>query len=298
MINEVLDAFKDIEDGVIVDCTLGYGGHSEAILNNNKNIKIIACDRDEEAINYSKKRLEKYNGRIEMHKTTFSNLVKNIDLKSVRGILADIGVSSLHLDKNDRGFSVKSDVLDMRMNKESSLDAKFVVNNYTQDRLEEIFKEYGELKDARNTAKKIVDYRAKKEITSAKELANLIGLNPVRGNSGISRATLAFQAIRIEVNKELEELESLLTTIQNSDIKHAIVAIISFHSLEDRMVKNYFKKWSKNCICPEFFIKCECGGDNAIGKIISKKAIVAKKDEILNNSRSKSAKLRVFEIDR
>lgn len=298
LLNEVLYAFKDIDDGIIIDCTLGYGGHSEAILKQNKNVKIIACDRDTEAIEYSWKKLKEYKNRVEIHKTTFSNLVKSVDLSMVRGILADIGVSSLQLDKDERGFSLKSSLLDMRMDQNSSLDAKFVVNNYSQDELERILKEYGELSDGRQIAKKIVDYRAKKELTNAKELANLVGLKPARGNRGISKATLVFQAVRIEVNKELEELENLLTSIEYSAITKAIVAIISFHSLEDRIVKNYFKKWSKNCICPAGFMKCECGGNHAIGKIISKKAIVANKEETMKNSRSKSAKLRIFEIDR
>ncbi|CZE47929.1 16S rRNA (cytosine(1402)-N(4))-methyltransferase RsmH [Campylobacter geochelonis] len=297
LLDEVIDAFKDIDNGVIIDCTLGYGGHSEAILEANKNIKIIACDRDIEAIDYSSKRLAKFKDRVEIHRSTFSNLIKQIGHENIRGILADIGVSSLHLDKNERGFSVKSETLDMRMDQTQILDAKFVVNSYTLDELTRIFSEFGELSDARNLAQKIVEFRQTKEITSAKELANLVGLNPIRGK-GVAKATLVFQAIRIEVNKELDELKNLLTSIKNLNLKNARIAIITFHSLEDRLVKQAFKEWSKECVCPDFVMKCECGGNHAIGKVLTKKALTASSKEVSKNSRSKCAKLRIFEIDR
>lgn len=300
--NEVVDIFKDLQ-GFLIDCTLGFAGHSSAILSANKNIQIFACDKDDEALNFSKKRVETFKNRIKIFKSGFSNFLpfletnENFNLSNVVGILADIGVSSLQIDNNDRGFSLKSDALDMRMDKNASLDAKFVVNHYSKSDLERIFYEFAELTNAKQIAAKIVNYRAEKEITSAKELATIIGTSNFK-NRSISTATLAFQAIRIEVNKELDELNKLLDSIENSAIQNAKIAIITFHSLEDKIVKNRFKKWAQSCICPPFFERCECGNNHAIGKILTKKPITASADELKQNSRAKSAKLRVFEIKR
>ena len=300
--NEVVDIFKDLQ-GFLIDCTLGFAGHSSAILSANKNIQIFACDKDNEALDFSKKRVEIFKNRIKIFKSGFSNFLpfletnENLNLSNVVGILADIGVSSLQIDNNDRGFSLKSDALDMRMDKNASLDAKFVVNHYSRSDLERIFYEFAELTNAKQIAAKIANYRAEKEITSAKELATIIGTSNFK-NRSISTATLAFQAIRIEVNKELDELNKLLDSIKNSAIQNAKIAIITFHSLEDKIVKNRFKKWAQNCICPPFFERCECGNNHAIGKILTKKPITASTDELKQNSRAKSAKLRVFEIKR
>ena len=300
--NEVVDIFKDLQ-GFLIDCTLGFAGHSSAILSANKNIQIFACDKDDEALDFSKKRVEIFKNRIKIFKSGFSNFLpfletnENLNLSNIVGILADIGVSSLQIDNNDRGFSLKSDALDMRMDKNASLDAKFVVNHYSRSDLERIFYEFAELTNAKQIAAKIVNYRAEKEITSAKELAKIIGTSNFK-NRSISTATLAFQAIRIEVNKELDELNKLLDSIENSAIQNAKIAIITFHSLEDKIVKNRFKKWAQSCICPPFFERCECGNNHAIGKILTKKPITASADELKQNSRAKSAKLRVFEIKR
>ncbi|GKH60889.1 ribosomal RNA small subunit methyltransferase H [Campylobacter ureolyticus] len=295
LLNEVLKAFNDIKNGTIIDCTLGYGGHSSAILKQNQSVKLMGFDRDLEAINYSKEYLKKFKDRILIKHSNFSNSLNDIDTSKVRGILADIGVSSLQLDKNNRGFSLNSDSLDMRMNQNDEKDAKFVINSYSANELERIFKDYGELKNAKFIAQKIAKFREKKELTSVKELANLVGLKPVR-KGGVLEIILVLQALRIEVNNELFELKNLLKSIENANLKDTVVAIITFHSLEDRIVKNRFKKWEKECICPDFFIKCECGGNHALGKIATKKPITPSKDEILNNSRSKCAKLRIFKI--
>lgn len=295
LLKEVLKAFNGINEGVIIDCTLGYGGHSSAILKQNQSVKLMGFDRDLEAINYSKEYLKKFKDRILIKHSNFSNSLNDIDTSKVRGILADIGVSSLQLDKNNRGFSLNSDSLDMRMNQNDEKDAKFVINSYSANELERIFKDYGELKNAKFIAQKIAKFREKKELTSVKELANLVGLKPVR-KGGVLEIILVLQALRIEVNNELFELKNLLKSIENANLKDCVVAIISFHSLEDRIVKNAFKKWEKNCICPDFFIKCECGGNHALGKIITKKPITPTSDEIAKNSRSKCSKLRIFKI--
>ncbi len=296
LLEEVKSVFSDVKDGYIIDCTVGYGGHSEAILNQNPNIKLICNDRDIEAIEFSKERLKKFKNRVIFENLPFSKIIKKYENYPIRGILADIGVSSLHLDKNERGFSFESDVLDMRMDKNSSLSAYEVVNEYPVEKLEEIFKIYGEVREYKRAAFLISKAREEKKITSAKELSFILQKGLKKGR--IHPATLVFQAIRIEVNKELKELEDLLYSIEESKIKRAKVLIISFHSLEDRIVKRFFRKWEKRCICPPEAFKCECGANHAIGKILTKKPVVPTLEEIRTNPRSRSSKMRVFEIKR
>ncbi len=297
LLNEVKEVFKDLEDGYFIDCTLGFSGHSEAILSQNPNIKLIGIDQDIEAIEYSKKKLSIFKDRVEIIKGRFSKEIEKIlSLNlNIKGILADIGVSSLQLDRSDRGFSFDSEVLDMRMDKTQDLSAYDVVNFYPREDLEHIFKEYGELRNYKKIADLIIDARNKKRVESAKELSELI-LKNIKKTRKIHPATLVFQAIRIEVNKELKELESLLDSIEKYKPKGAKVAIISFHSLEDKIVKNRFKKWAKSCICLNEYIRCECGNNNDLGKILTKKPIVASKEEKEKNPRSRSAKMRIFEF--
>lgn len=297
LLNEVVEAFRDINDGVILDCTLGYGGHSKALLDTLPNIKIIACDQDDMAISYCTNKFKNYTDRIQIYKSNFSQILQKIPQENIRAILADIGVSSLQLDLNERGFALKSDILDMRMDSSNQLDAKTIVNNYSQSQLEKIFYEYGELPNAKSIANKIIIARQNKEISSAKELVQIIGNSNLQ-NRSVSIATLVFQAIRIEVNKELDVLKELLNSIQNSAINHARVAIISFHSLEDRIIKDKFKSWQSSCICPFEAMRCECGNNHSIGKIITKKPITPSAQEIKANSRSACSKMRIFDIKR
>ncbi len=294
LLNEVIDSFKDIDEGYIVDCTVGYGGHSEALLKQNDKIKLICCDQDAQAIEFSKKRLQNFKDRVIFHNARFSTVIKKYADFPIKGVLADIGVSSLQLDNKDRGFGFDSEKLDMRMDKNNSLSAFEVVNNYTKEELEELFRDYGEVRDFKRAAKLITEYREKKSIESAKELAEIFKRFPSK--KGINPATLIFQAVRIEVNDELGELIELLDSIKDAKLKDCTVAVISFHSLEDRIVKRVFKEWSKNCICPPGVMRCECGGNNSLGKIITKKPLTASKDEIKLNPRSRSAKLRVFKM--
>jgi 16S rRNA (cytosine1402-N4)-methyltransferase len=293
---EVTEIFKDIKDGVIVDCTMGYAGHSSLILQNNKNIKLIGIDQDQTAIDFSKERLKPFKDRVEIRKGRFSEVLKEISDENidVKGILADIGVSSLQLDNLERGFSFDSEVLDMRMDKTREFNASDVVNTYPQDKLEYIFKEYGELKNYKKLASYIVKNRP---FYSAKELSEALKPLMPKGKK-IHPATLVFQAIRIEVNDELGELKRALDVIENSNLKDTIVGIISFHSLEDRIVKQRFVSWAKKCICPSDALRCECGGESNIGKILTKKPIIATDEEIKQNPRSRSAKLRVFKLER
>ena len=287
--NEVLDCFKDINKGYIIDCTTGYAGHSSGLLNQNSSVKLICNDQDDEALNFSKNRLKDFENRVEFNKGNFENIIKKFENYPIRGVLADIGVSSLQLDKLDRGFSFNSKNLDMRMNQNQILDASTVVNSYSQVELENIFKEYGEIREYKKVASLIVQNRP---FYSAKELADFFYNKLPKGK--IHPATLIFQAIRIEVNDELGVLDRLFKSMEESKLKDCIVAIISFHSLEDRVVKNYFKKWSENCICPKDAFRCECGKNHSLGKIITKKPIIATNFEIKQNPRSRSAKLRVF----
>ncbi len=294
LLEEVKEAFRGIDDGVVIDCTLGYGGHSEALLEQNPNIKLIGCDQDEEALSFSQKRLDRFGDRVTLHYGNFSSVIALYAHLPIRGILADIGVSSLQLDKKERGFAFDSDVLDMRMNPKQELSAYEVVNHYSKEELEFIFREYGEIHEYKKMANVICDARAKMPITSAKELSKLA--EKVGGKKSIHPSTLLFQAIRIEVNNELGVLSELLESIKNADFEQCVVGIISFHSLEDRIVKQTFKLWSQNCICLPSVMRCTCGNNHSMGKLISKKPIEATASEIKKNPRSRSAKLRVFEI--
>ena len=287
--NEVLETFKDINEGYIIDCTTGFAGHSSGLLNQNQNIKLICNDQDDEALAFSKKRLEEFENRVIFNKGNFEHVIDTFKDYEIRGVLADIGVSSLQLDKLERGFGFESETLDMRMNQNQILDASTVVNSYSQVELENIFKEYGEIREYKKVASLIVQNRP---FYSAKELAEFFYNKLPKGK--IHPATLIFQAIRIEVNDELGVLDRLFKSMEDAKLKDCIVAIISFHSLEDRVVKNYFKKWSENCICPKDAFRCECGKNHALGKIITKKPIIATNFEIKQNPRSRSAKLRVF----
>lgn len=294
---EVLEAFEDIDDGIIIDCTMGYGGHSSMILDANPNIQLIAIDQDQTAIDFSTKRLAKYGERVSIRKGRFSQVIKDIlgevDSADIKGVLADIGVSSLQLDQKDRGFSYESENLDMRMDKGSPLTASEVVNEYSQDELEHILLEYGELRNYKKIASEIIKNRP---FISAKSLSDTLKAHMPHGKK-IHPATLLMQAIRIEVNDELGELKSLLKSLEEARFVNARVAIISFHSLEDRIVKQTFSEWKKSCTCPAEAMRCECGNNHSLGKIISKKPIMAKDDELKENVRSRSAKMRVFETD-
>ncbi|WP_297194024.1 16S rRNA (cytosine(1402)-N(4))-methyltransferase RsmH [uncultured Campylobacter sp.] len=296
LLDEFLKYLPTKKDGIALDCTLGFAGHSEALLNTAPNLKLIACDKDEDALEFSKTKLKKFGDRVKIIKSDFKDIFSKLstdEIKNLRFILADIGVSSYQLDEDERGFSTNSNFLDMRMDKSMNFNAKKLVNSYSKEDLQRIFMDFAELKDAKNIAEKIYSYRLKKQIESAKELRQIIGKEKLKGRS-ISKATLVFQAIRIEVNSELKALETLLKNLEQNALKDCIVAIISFHSLEDGLVKKFFKQWSKSCVCGEMAYKCTCGNNNSKGEILSKKPIQATLDEIKANSRSSCAKMRLF----
>ena len=293
LLNETLSLFKDMkDDGYFIDCTCGFGGHSEAILKKYPNIHLIAIDQDIEALNFAKQRLEPFKNRITFIHNRASKVLEDFKSYPISGILADIGVSSYQLDQRKRGFNFEGDTLDMRMNQNQKFSAYDVVNYYSINELEDIFIKYGEERYYKKIAQKIVERRKEKKFESAKELADFIASFIPRKK--IHPATQTFQAIRIEVNNELKELEDILDKSLKISKKGTILSIITFHSLEDRIVKQKFKEWSKECICPPDAFKCECGRNNAKGKIINKKPLTASKEEILANPRSRSAKVRGF----
>lgn len=297
LLNEVLDGFSTIKEGYFVDCTLGYAGHSEAMLNKYQQIQHIGIDRDDEALAFSKERLASFEARSTRYKGTFANTLPTLKEKPITGLLADFGVSSLQLDKMERGFSFESETLDMRMDTSADLSAYDVVNSYDQDKLEYILNHYGEVRSYRKVAATIVQARSKMPIESGKALADIIA-TVIPRNGKIHPATLSFQGIRIEVNNELGEIEGLLDTLEEKyhkgELNGTIVSLITFHSLEDRLVKNRYKRWATKCICDAQAMRCTCGNKHDIGKPLVRKPIVATKDELKVNARSRSAKLRTF----
>ncbi len=293
LLDEVLESFKGVGEGYFVDCTLGYAGHSSEILAKYENLKHIGIDRDDEALAFSKKRLEPYEARSTLYKGTFATVFPTLQESPIVAVLADFGVSSLQLDKQERGFSFTSETLDMRMDPSSPLSAYEVVNTYPKEKLEYIFDMYGEIRSFKKLASAVVEARAQAPINSAKELSE-IAKTVIPAGGKIHPATLMFQAIRIEVNNELGEIEGLLDALEHKHVKGEVVSLISFHSLEDRLVKNRFKKWAQNCICDPQAMRCTCGKNHALGKAFSSKPVTASKEELKVNPRSRSAKLRSF----
>jgi 16S rRNA (cytosine1402-N4)-methyltransferase len=223
LLNEVLELFSRIKEGYFVDCTLGFGGHSEAILKKFPNIKLIGIDQDIDALNFAKKRLSPFSDRVEFINAKASEALKDLKGLNISGILADIGVSSFQLDNEERGFNFESDTLDMRMNKNQELSAYEVINYYPKDELERILRDYGEVRNYRKVADAIVKNRV---IKSNRELTDILGKVGIKDKKNLAKV---FQAIRIEVNNELNELENLLENAKNIAKSGTILGIISFH---------------------------------------------------------------------
>lgn len=300
MLNEVLSGLNVNPDGIYIDCTLGGGGHSEEILKRlSPQGQLIGLDKDQDAITYTTKRLEKY-GNLKTFHTDFKNMdevVDYLEISNVDGVLIDLGVSSYQLDTADRGFSFRFDAkLDMRMDKRQKLSAYEVVNTYSYDKLVKIFFEYGEEEFAKQIASKIVKTREIKKIETTKELASLIeSVIPQKiifKRGGAHKKV--FQAIRIEVNGELDKLYETIIYLAKLLKCGGRIAILTFHSLEDRIVKNAFKELCTACICPPKTPICICG-HKAEGKLVNKKPITVSEEELKENSRSSCAKLRILE---
>lgn len=300
LLEESIESLNVVHDGIYVDCTLGGGGHSERILEKLKGTgKLIAIDQDIYAINKSKDRLNAYSNIIFI-KDNFVNLksiLKDLNVDKVDGILLDLGVSSFQFDDRERGFSYWDEaVLDMRMDQEAPIDAKFIINNYTLQELTRVFNDYGDEKNAFRFAKAIIRARGKSPLITNKDLVDTIKetLSEKEKRKPGHPARKIFQALRIEVNQEMKVLENVLPAIVESLKDGGRVAIITFHSIEDRIVKQFFKKMEKPCECPSDFPVCTCGKIPLL-KIIGKKPIVPDFDELDLNSRSRSSKLRVAE---
>lgn len=300
LLREVLEGLNLGNDKIYVDCTIGGAGHSEKILENTKNSMLIGIDQDEDAILASSKRLEKYKSRVKIVRSNFANIknvLASLNIEKVDGILADLGVSSHQIDTASRGFSFRFDGdLDMRMDMSQSLSAKNVVNEYSEENLKRIFKDFGEEKFASSIARKIVNKRKKEPIVTTKQLEKIIlsAVPRYKGNDGSSNVQRTFQAIRIEVNHELDILENFIRDAESVLSPGGRLVIITFHSLEDRIVKQTFKDLATGCICPSDFPVCVCGRKPKV-KIVTPHPITATTEELKTNRRSASAKLRVIE---
>ena len=301
LLKETIEQLQVRPDGIYLDGTLGGGGHAEAVAKKlSEEGRLFGIDQDEAAIEAASKRLEAYRGKVTILRNNYRNAVaalRELGVEGVDGIVLDLGVSSYQFDEAERGFSYRYDTaLDMRMDQRSTLSAKEIVNGYSESELFHIIKNYGEEPFAKNIAKHIAREREKKEITTTFELneiiKNAIPAKMRQGGGHPSKRT--YQAIRIECNHELEVLRDSLDDMISFLRPGGRICIITFHSLEDRIVKTAFRTNETPCICPPEFPVCTCGRISK-GKAVTKKPILPSAEELEENSRSKSAKLRVFQ---
>lgn len=295
MLNECIENLNIKKDGIYVDGTMGGAGHSSKIVEKLENGLLIGIDRDLEALEASKKRLKDYenvkyvHGR---HEDILEHL-SALGIDRIDGVLLDLGISSYQIDEGARGFSYTKDAeLDMRMDQTQELSAKDIVNGYSIEELEKIFFEYGEEKFSKRIAERIAQARKIKTIETTYELADIV--RSAVPKDAVNSFKRIFQALRIEVNGELKELKKAILDIASVLNDGGRICIITFHSLEDRIVKETFLELQGKCTCPKDFPKCVCGF-KSYGKVITRKPIVPTEQEIEENPRSKSAKLRVFE---
>ena len=300
MLEECIMGLNINPEGIYVDGTLGGAGHSKEIANRiSENGLLIGIDRDEEAICVARERLSEFNNIkfVNDNHDNIKSILSNLSIPKVDGILLDLGVSSYQLDEGKRGFSyMNPGILDMRMDKKQDLTAKEVINSYSEEKLANIIYEYGEEKFSRQIARKIVKYRESKIIETTDELVKIIEDAIPKKISNGHPAKRTFQAIRIEVNNEIEPLYNTVIDCIDSLKSNGRLCILTFHSLEDRAVKLAFNDSIGKCTCPPGLPYCVCGAkERTKGKVITKKPILPSTEEMENNSRSKSAKLRIFE---
>ena len=301
LLNETIEGLKIKPDGIYVDGTLGGGGHSFEIAKRlNDRGRLIGIDQDEAAIAAAGERLKDFGEKVTIVRSNYRNalsVLHDLGIEKVDGMMLDLGVSSYQLDTQERGFSYRYDApLDMRMDLRQTLTAKDIVNNYSETELFHIIRDYGEDKFAKNIAKHIALARAKKPIETTAELNEIIrAAIPAKMRAeGGHPSKRTYQAIRIECNKELEVLKESLEELISILNPGGRLCIITFHSLEDRIVKTAFKKAENPCTCPPSFPVCVCGKKSQ-GKVITGKPVLPCKEEMESNPRSKSAKLRIFE---
>lgn len=301
LLKETIDGLNINPDGIYVDGTLGGGGHAYEVCKHlSSKGRLIGIDQDSEALEAARERLSEFEDKVTMVRSNYceiDTILKDLDIDKVDGIVLDLGVSSYQLDNLERGFSYKADApLDMRMDTRQMITASDVVNNYSENELYRIIRDYGEDRFAKNIAKHIVMARKKKPLTTTGELSEIVKESiPMKFQAkGGHPAKKTFQAIRIEVNNELKVLkDSIDTMIEHLNLGGRI-CIITFHSLEDRIVKTKFRENENPCTCPPNFPVCVCGKVSK-GKVITRKPIIPSEEEIVNNKRAKSSKLRIFE---
>ena len=301
LLNETIEQLDIKENGIYVDGTLGGGGHANAVLQRlGGGGRLIGIDQDAAAIQAAGERLAPFGDKVTVVRSNYSampQVLEDLGIHGVDGIVLDLGVSSYQLDTVERGFTYREDtVLDMRMDQRQTKTARDIVNDYTETELFHMIRDYGEDKFARNIAKHIVAAREKKPIVTTGELNDIIRAAipaKVRAKGG-HPSKKTYQAIRIELNHELDVLKNTLGQMIDLLNDHGRICVITFHSLEDRIVKNIFNTSEKPCTCPPSFPVCVCGKKSK-GKVISRKPILPSEEELAVNSRSKSAKLRVFE---
>ena len=300
--DETIEQLNIKPDGIYVDGTLGGAGHSYEICKRlSEKGRLIGIDQDEDAISAASKRLEEFKDRVTIVRSNYSdmkNVLRELGIEKVDGIILDLGVSSFQLDTPERGFTYRSEdaPLDMRMDNRNPLTAKDIVNTYSEIELFRIIRDYGEDRFAKNIAKHIVKAREKSPINTTGELNEIIKAaipQKVRATGG-HPSKRTYQAIRIELNHELDVLQDNLDDMIELLNDEGRICIITFHSLEDRIVKSNFKKNENPCTCPSNFPVCVCGNKSK-GHVVTRKPILPSKEELQENSRSKSAKLRVFE---
>ncbi len=301
LLHECIDGLRIRPDGIYVDGTLGGAGHGfEVCRRLSGKGSFVGIDQDDAAIAASTERLREFGDRVRLVKSNYvymKQVLGRLGIDRVDGILLDLGVSSYQLDTAERGFSYMADApLDMRMDREQPVTARDIVNSYSEDRLYRVIREYGEERFAKAIARNIVRAREKKEILTTGELVEVIKASmPAKAKSGKGHpAKRTFQAIRIELNSELDVLQESLEDMVSLLNDGGRLCIITFHSLEDRIVKNFFRKMEHPCTCPPNFPVCVCGKKPA-GKVITRKPILPSEEELEKNKRSKSAKLRIFE---
>jgi 16S rRNA (cytosine1402-N4)-methyltransferase len=298
LLQEVLECFEEVDaPEPLVDATVGAAGHSEALLEQKSGRRLIGIDRDPSALAIAKGALERFGDRVRLvhgrHEELF-DILSELGVDRISGLLADLGVSSMQFDEAERGFSFRHDApLDMRMSGEGETAAD-LVNSLDEEELIRIFRAYGEEPMARPIARAIIEDRATQPFTTTRQLADLLRSVKRRSREKIDPATLVFQALRIAVNRELVGLEEFIRAAVDRTVEGGRVAIISFHSLEDRIVKQTFRSLEGRCVCPPRMPVCRCGA-KAIVRVLTKRPLEATEEEIRSNPRSRSAKLRVAE---
>ena len=299
LVREVIECLKPGPGKRYLDGTLGGGGHSEQILIESRpDGQVLGLDRDDEALATARERLRRFEDRFIVRQASFADakdILTAIGWNSVDGAVLDLGISSLQVDSPERGFSFRAMArLDMRMDRRQALDAREIVNSFAAEQLERILRDYGEEPQARRIAQAIVAGRKQQPLETTAQLVQIIERVKGRGRRDHHPATQVFQALRIAVNQELEQLQLFLESGYETLRPGGRMAIISFHSLEDRIVKQAFRKWNRACLCPPRALSCRCGWSQKV-KLLTKKPVVPSASEIQSNPRARSAKMRAVE---